>query len=444
MPTSGAGAQLKARKAYGIGRAPSDVISTSGNNPMPPPPPSGQAIPVINQGHYTPEQFTYAPQPTQMDTDTEVQYPGDADMEELGSSSGAVRMKKNKIKIRKDKALIAADPPVLPINVFKQMSRELQTRRQEEAELIAMNIARNLANTTNSASSSAQTWIQQQAERQLGADQVAPAPSAIPTTSTEAVPVAEQPKERSRSTRGRKPEPEINIPRPQQPERGQRSSSPAIATTSNTEERSRSRSTAVFVSRLQHGEGGATSVIPFELKIGEPERYNIGSDNEDTHDTAEKREHSASSVQPEKKARASSSHSTSGLTSTTNTKARSPSAKSSRARSNTPNIAMPSKTIGSVAAFNAEGKGKSPSRSRSRSAAPSDGGLMTTTSTTTVKPKSTASSSTSAPMPHKKPASRTASRSLSVQFKVPDDKVQEKVSRPIRRRGRLQQVPLAY
>ena len=66
-----------------------------------------------------------------MDTDAEVEYAGDADMEELGSSSEAVRMKKHKIKVRKDKAVIAADPPVMPLSMFKQMSRDLQKRRQE-------------------------------------------------------------------------------------------------------------------------------------------------------------------------------------------------------------------------------------------------------------------------------------------------------------------------
>ena len=168
----------------------------------------------------------------------------------------------------------------MPLSMFKQMSRDLRKRRQEEQELIARNAARNNAHTTNSASSSAQNRMQQQAERQLGADQVAPAPSAIP--------VAVETRERSRSAHGITPEPAINIQAPAVPARGDRSSSPVITTTNNTEEKSRSRSPAVLISRLKHGEGGATSVVPVELQIGEPERFNIGSDKEDTPETAEK------------------------------------------------------------------------------------------------------------------------------------------------------------
>ena len=243
-PPGGGGAQLKARKKFGItkvGRN-ADVISTSGNNPQPPPPPGGSDAYMFNPGSYMPEDFTFAPEGDPMEAQESNQYPGD-DGHGGGSSSKKARKKIDKVRVFKNRVLVAVNFPVpFDADAFRQLQSEVEQLRRRHLDDLAMINAQNLKNVhNNNEAPSAMTFIEQQAERAIGADQVAPAPDAIP----------EAPRGYSRSR------------------------SPPI-TTNTTETRGRSPnekpitgSTALLIERLKHNEGGASSTVPRELQIGE-------------------------------------------------------------------------------------------------------------------------------------------------------------------------------
>ena len=365
----GGGAQLKARKKLGItkmGRN-EDVISTSGNN-APPPPPSGDVF-MFNPGSYMPEDFTFAPEPTPIEVDSNNQNPYDD-----GNGGGRKVRKKGKIR----RAIIAANPrPIVESEEFKQYAAFVQQQLREHQDALAMIAAQNIHKSNPSSS---MTFIEQQAERAMGADQVAPAP--------------ETTRDRSRS----------------EPRR-------ATATTTNTEAtRGRTRDVkpitgnqTAMIARLKHGEGGASSAVPRALHIGEQrlDTIDIGTPRKKPrpstkpldYDDETENDESSVKAKPSKKPRPSG-------------KARAP----------------------SVITVNSS---RAPSRSQS---VQSNTGLIQSTSTTSTtvqpKPQNVATSSSKAKATSRSP-SKSRSRSV-VRFEEKSEQKPSKLS-PSKHRMRLLQ-----